>query len=245
MQTHKWAWTDAFELECHHRIENLVNAPQASAEKKKEFSKLLSLVLAHIDRFSARSWLPEDEAASVTLSVVARLERENYKNLVEFLRRAAEERAANRRPSFEGWLRKLSKWEILNRLNKLSVSGLLPNDERGAEIIDNKAASQSLPLEKLIRMQRQKLETKLLEEAVKHLDEKQRTAVVLYWEGKSNQLEDGKRREQTRALYEDIRDQLGLDSALAAKELVRGARQKLDFWLERLMQSEAGVHRGS
>lgn len=234
---HKSAWSDEFEIQCQDRIQTVVLAPQASAEKKRAFSALLSLILAHVDRFSARSWLPEDEAASVTLSVVARLERENYKNLVEFLRRAGEERAAGRRPSFEGWLRKLSKWEILNRLNKLSVSGLLPSDERGAEIIDNKAASQSLPLEKLIRMQRQKLENKLLEEAVKHLDDKQRTAVVLYWEGKSNQTEDGKRREQTRALYEDIRERLGLDSALAAKELVRGARQKLDFWLERLMQS--------
>lgn len=235
---HKSAWTDDFELQCQDRILKVVMAPQASTEKKRAFSALLSLVLGHIDRFSARSWLPEDEAASVALSVVARLERENYKNLAEFLRRAAEERAAGRRPSFEGWLRKLSKWEILNRLNKLSVSGLLPSDERGAEIIDNKAASQSLPLEKLIRAQRQKLEHKLLEEAVKHLDDRQRTAVVLYWEGKSNQTEDGKRREQTRALYEDIKDRLGLDSALAAKELVRGARQKLDFWLERLMQSE-------
>ena len=235
---HKTAWSDAFEMECEARILKVVSAPQASAEKKREFSALLSLVLGHIDRFSARSWLPEDEAASVALCVVARLERENYKNLAEFTRRAAEERAAGRRPSFEGWLRKLSKWEILNRLNKLSVSGLLPNDERGAEIIDNKAASQSLPLEKLIRMQRQKLEHTLLEEAVKHLDDRQRTAVVLYWEGKSNQTEDGKRREQTRALYEDIRERLGLDSAVAAKELVRGARQKLDFWLERLMQAE-------
>jgi hypothetical protein len=236
---YKSAWTEAFELECQDKILKVVMAPQASAEKKRAFSQLLSLVLAHIDRFSSRSWLPEDEAASVALSVVARLERENYKNLAEFTRRAAEERAAGRRPSFEGWLRKLSKWEILNRLNKLSVSGLLPNDERGAEIIDNKAASQSLPLEKLIRMQRQKLEHRLLEEAVKHLDDRQRTAVVLYWEGKSNQTEDGKRREQTRALYEDIKTRLGLDSAVAAKELVRGARQKLDFWLERLMQSEA------
>lgn len=234
-------WSEAFEAECLARIRRVVAAPQASLEKKREFAALLALVLAHVDRFAIRSWLPEDESANVALAVVARLERENNKNLVEFCRRAELEVAAGRKPSFEGWLRKLCKWEILNRLNKLSTNGLLPSDERTAEFIDNKAASQSLPLEKLIRMQRQTLENRLLEEAVKHLDDRQRTAVVMYWEGKSMQTEDGKRREQTRELYEVIRSQLGLESTHDAKELVRGARQKLDFWLERLMQKEAQI----
>src|SRR5262249_52809026 len=150
-----------------------------SAEKKRAFSKLLSLTLAHLDRFTRRSWLPEDEAANVTLAVVARLERENFKNLQEVVRRADLEIANGRKPSFEGWLRKLCRWEISNRLSRLSQSGLLPPDEHAQGTIDNKAASQTLPLEKLIRVQRQRFEQKLLEEAIKHLDEKQQQAVRL------------------------------------------------------------------
>jgi len=238
MQTNRH-WDEQLEAECETRIRKLLLAPQASVERKKAFSQLLSITLVHLDRFAKRPFIPEDESASVALNVVARLERENHKNLAEFARRADEERAAGRKPSFEGWLRKLCKWEILNRLNKLSVSGLLPGDQRGVDIIENKAASQSLAIDKMIRVQRQRFEHRLLEEACKHLDERQRTAVVLYWEGKGDATEDGKKREITRAVYENIREALNLKSAHEAREIVRGARQKLDFWLERLMAQEA------
>src|SRR6185295_16445314 len=106
----------------------------------------------------------------------------------------------NRRPSFEGWLRKLCRWEISNRLTRLSQTGLLPPDEHAQGAIDLKAASQTLPVDKLIRAQRQSLEKKLLEEAVRHLDERQMKAVVLYWEGKADATIDGSKREMTRAL---------------------------------------------
>jgi len=231
-------WSPALEDSCQQQVRALCALAQASAEKKRAFSQLLSGILAPLDKFTRRSWLPEDEAANVTLAVIARLERENFKNLQEFVRRADLELQNGRRPSFEGWLRKLCRWEISNRLTKLSQSGLLPQDESAQGVVDTKAASQTLPLEKLIRQQRRKLEKKLLEEARGHLDERQQHAVTLYWEGKADADTDGTKREMTRALYERIKTELGLADADEARELVRGAKQKLDFWLERLAASE-------
>src|SRR5688572_23910748 len=81
-------WSSQFEDDCQAQVRLIVGLPQASADKKRAFSKLLSVILAPLDRFTRRSWLPEDEAANVTLAVIARLERENFKNLQEFVRRA-------------------------------------------------------------------------------------------------------------------------------------------------------------
>ena len=60
-------WAQAFEDECQGKVRALVALPQASADKKRAFSQLLSLILAQLDRFTRRSWLPEDEATAMAI----------------------------------------------------------------------------------------------------------------------------------------------------------------------------------
>ncbi|HEX7836494.1 MAG TPA: hypothetical protein VF469_03475 [Kofleriaceae bacterium] len=222
------------EVEQISLIRCIVEMPQASPAQDRAFDRLVAMILPELDRYARRPYLPDDEADAVAIRVIAKLRHKNFENLRAFIGKLDDDPTWR----FETWLRKLCRWKISHRLDRLLRSGLLALDDDPAETIDNEIKSTTLIIGKLIRSETCELSRCLLEKAADGLDERQCIALHLYYRF-TEDAPEGKRQASTRAAYAEIASQLALDDTTDAIRLVTTAKQRLERAVRRLREIEA------